>query len=77
MKIFSIWIVQAIAFGHCVCLASCEGLQQVLADGESEPFIKQENLEQFILQMLQEWKTPGLALAILNGTSTWTRVSIN
>lgn len=49
----------------------------MLADRERELFIKQENLEQFILKVLQEWKTPGLALAILNGTSTWTKVSID
>ncbi|KAK0618920.1 beta-lactamase/transpeptidase-like protein [Immersiella caudata] len=31
------------------------------------------DLDQFISGTLRKWKTPGLAIAIVNGTSTWTK----
>jgi len=63
------------ALGHDV--ASEQAPQQVLGNGHTRtPFQRggKLELEQFIEDTMREWRIPGLAVAIINGNSTWAKV---
>jgi len=65
-----------IALGLLGCCVAAEPLQQVLGDGPGTPPAPfgDGTLEEFIKNALREWKTPGLAVAIVDGNSTWVKV---
>ena len=65
-----------IALALLGCCVATEPLQQVLDDGPGTPPAPfgDGRLEEFIHDALREWKTPGLAVAIVDGNSTWVKV---
>ena len=65
----------ALLFGVIGCCVALGQPQQVLDDEQARHATWPDGkLERFIHDTLKDWKTPGLAVAVVDGTSTWTKV---
>jgi hypothetical protein len=61
------------ALGLSLLWSTALAAQKVLSGDGSNPL--NTKLEDFVVEALEEWHVPGLAIAIVDGEDTWAAVS--